>query len=90
VSYWNKKATRILKGTLVMHGVPRKELVRRLKAVGVEDSKAAIASKLSRGKFSFAFFLQIMAAIGVKHVEVGDFEPTRIDSAPAHPMANDV
>jgi hypothetical protein len=76
VHCWNAKATRILKGTLAAHPMPRKELVRRLKAVGVDDSHAAIASKLSRGKFSFAFLLQIMAAIDVRHLDIDKFEPS--------------
>jgi hypothetical protein len=76
VHCWNAKATRILKDTLAAHPMPRKELVRRLKAVGVHDSQAAIASKLSRGKFSFAFLLQIMAAIGVRHLDIDEFEPS--------------
>jgi hypothetical protein len=84
VHCWNAKATRILKDTLASHPMPRKELVRRLKAVGVNDSQAAIASKLSRGKFSFAFLLQIMAAIDVGHLDIDQFEPSEASSGASH------
>ena len=38
--------------------------------MGVEDNEKAIASRISRGKFSFAFFLQCMKALGVEEVRV--------------------
>jgi hypothetical protein len=84
VHYWNAKATRILRNTLAADAMPRKELVRRLKTVGVNDSQTAIASKLSRGKFSFAFLLQIMAAIDVGHLDIDEFGPSETSSGASH------
>lgn len=65
---WNAEARTILKAELARHGVTYKVLAIRLEAIGVKDSEAAIANRLSRGRFSFAFFLQCMRAIEVNTV----------------------
>jgi hypothetical protein len=41
----------------------------------VEETERSIASKISRGAFSFAFFIQCMRAIGVEQVDVSEVEP---------------
>jgi len=52
--------------------VSHKVLVARLEAMGIEDNTAALASRITRGKFSFVFFLQCMRALGVDEVRVGE------------------
>jgi hypothetical protein len=73
---WEAEAKRILKAELARAGVSHKMLVSRLEAIGVEDNTAALASRLTRGKFSFSFFLQCMHALGVDEVRLG---PRRAD-----------
>lgn len=67
---WEAEAKRVLKSELARSGVSYRVLVARFKAMGVEDNEKAIASRISRGKFSFAFFLQCMKALGVEEVRV--------------------
>jgi hypothetical protein len=67
---WESEAKRVLKAELARAGVSHKVLVSRLEAIGVDDNTAALASRITRGKFSFAFFLQCMSALGVEEVRV--------------------
>jgi 3-mercaptopyruvate sulfurtransferase SseA len=69
---WEAEAKRLLKGELARAGVSHKVLVARLEAMGIEDNTAALASRITRGKFSFVFFLQCMRALGVDEVRVGE------------------
>jgi len=69
---WEAEAKRLLKAELARAGVSHKVLVARLEAMGIEDNTAALASRITRGKFSFVFFLQCMRALGVDEVRVGE------------------
>jgi len=64
---WNEQAKRLLKSELVRRGVSNDELVGRLQVTGVEETKASVESKISRGTFSAAFLLQCLNAIGCKN-----------------------
>lgn len=67
---WEHEARNILKAELARTGVTYKVLVGRLEKMGIHVNEAAVASRLSRGMFSFAFFLQCMSAIGVETVHL--------------------
>lgn len=67
-SDWESEAKQILKAELARVGVSYKVLAARLAQMGIQDSETAIANRISRGKFSFAFFLQCMEALGVDQV----------------------
>ncbi len=67
---WDTEAKLLLKAELARRGISYKVLVSKLAAVGVTETEGAIANKISRGKFSMAFFLQCMNAIGVTDVSV--------------------
>ena len=69
---WNVEAKLLLKAELARKGVSYKVLVTRLDSIGVVDTEAAISNKISRGKFSFAFFLQCMRVLGVETVRVAE------------------
>lgn len=64
---WNEQAKRLLKSELVRRGISNEELVGRLQAIGIEETKASVESKISRGTFSAAFLLQCLNAIGCKN-----------------------
>lgn len=64
---WNDQAKRLLKAELVKRGISNETLARRLNAVGIHETKAGIDSKISRGTFSAAFFLQCLTVIGCKN-----------------------
>lgn len=67
---WELEAQRILKAELALKGVTYKQLAIRLESIGVHDSHTAIANRISRGKFTLAFFLMCMRAIGVAEVRI--------------------
>jgi hypothetical protein len=67
---WDKEAKLMLKAELARRGISYKVLVVKLVQLGVIETEGAIANKISRGKFSMAFFLQCMNAVGVSDISV--------------------
>ena len=65
---WEKRARGVLRAEMVARGISYKRLVQLLAADGVEEK--VLMNKVSRGKFSFSFFLQCMAAMGVTQVNL--------------------
>jgi len=63
---WNDKVKRLLKSEIVRRGITYEQLVVLLADIGVEETKASIDSKMSRGTFSAAFLIQCLVAIGCK------------------------
>lgn len=74
MSYWDAKAKRLLKSELVKRGISNTELVLLLNGIGVEETKASIDSKISRGSFSATFLLQCLTVIGCQKIEIENFE----------------
>jgi hypothetical protein len=68
-----ERARRYLKAELKRAGVTYEELALRLNKQGFPDeSKASIASKLSRGSFSATFMIATLKAIGRETVTLAD------------------
>lgn len=74
MKYWNKKIKRLLKAELLKKGITNSELVLLLNNIGVEETKSSIDSKISRGTFSAAFFLQCMTAINCSYLHIDTHE----------------
>ena len=58
------KAANLLKSEIKRKGVTYAQLVEKLDAIGISEKEVNVANKLSRGKFSAAFMLQCLTAIG--------------------------
>ena len=67
---WQARAKGLLKGELKRRGISYRDLSERLAAIGVQESEANIANKISRGGFSAVFLIQCMDAIGAKSISV--------------------
>jgi hypothetical protein len=67
---WNMEARRILKFEMRIREITYKELIRRLAVIDVTETERSVASKVSRGTFSAAFFLQCMRAMDVSTLDV--------------------
>jgi hypothetical protein len=67
---WNDEASSILKGALKRKRVKYSELADRLNELGNEETRNSIANKLSRGTFSFAFFLQCMKVLRINKISL--------------------
>lgn len=61
---WEMKAANLLKAELKRQGVTYARLVEKLAEIGISEREANVRNKLSRGKFSAAFLLQCLHAIG--------------------------
>lgn len=61
---WEAKAANLLKAELKRKGVTYAGLVEKLAEIGIDEKEANIKNKLSRGKFTAAFMLECLAAVG--------------------------
>ena len=61
---WEKQAANLLKSELKRKGVTYAQLVEKLADIGITEKEVNVANKLSRGKFSAAFMLACLNAIG--------------------------
>lgn len=61
---WEAKVSNLLKAELKRKGVTYAQLVEKLADIGINEKEANVANKLSRGKFSAAFLVQCLEAIG--------------------------
>lgn len=61
---WEAKAANLLKAELKRRGVTYAQLVDKLADIGISEKEANVRNKLSRGKFSTAFMLQCLSAVG--------------------------
>jgi len=62
---WEAEASNVLKALLKRNNVTYAQLARL-----IGDKEPNVRNKLSRGKFSAAFFLQCLSAVGVKEVRL--------------------
>ena len=76
---WNKVASGILKAELKRRNITYEQLVALLSTIDVHETHASILSKMSRGAFQFAFFLQCAAAIGMTNLRLDDMTPITQD-----------
>ena len=64
---WETRAANLLKAELKRKGVTYAQLVEKLEGIGISEKEVNVRNKLSRAKFSAAFFLQCLMAIGTEH-----------------------
>lgn len=64
------KAANLLKAELKRKGVTYAQLVEKLAAIDIDEKEVNVRNKLSRGKFTAAFFLQCLEAIGSQQLRL--------------------
>ncbi len=69
---WEAKARGLLRAEMVKQGLTYNQLIERLKAVGVSEDERNLRNKVSRGKFTAAFLLQCLTAIGCHTLHLED------------------
>ncbi len=67
---WEAMAANLLKAELKRKGVTYAQLVEKLNAMGIDEKEVNVRNKLSRGKFTAAFMLQCLAAIGERSLRL--------------------
>lgn len=79
---WENEARRILRAELVRRGVTYSLLAKRLQSIGIRETERSIANKMSRGTFSFAFFLQCLTALGATSASINILVESQPKGAP--------
>ena len=69
---WSDRAKRLLKAELARADLTYETLAERLTESGLSETKASIASKLSRGTFSASFLLASLKAAGCTAIRLED------------------
>ncbi|MGC3965157.1 MAG: DUF6471 domain-containing protein [Rhodocyclaceae bacterium] len=72
--YWQVEAKGILKAELQRRGVTYAKLARLMQANAMHETERSLANKISRGSFSFVFFLQVMRVLKVTHLSLAPTE----------------
>lgn len=67
---WEARAANLLKAELKRKGVTYAQLVEKLAEIGVVEKEVNVRNKLSRGKFTAAFLLQCLEAIGSQQLRL--------------------
>ncbi|HKI60725.1 MAG TPA: DUF6471 domain-containing protein [Mariprofundaceae bacterium] len=70
---WEARAANLLKAELKRKGVTYSQLVEKLADIGVQEKEVNIRNKLARGKFSAAFLIQCLSAIGCSSLRLEDY-----------------
>lgn len=69
---WVERAKRMIRTEMVRRGVNYEGLSERLAALGAHDSPMNLRNKMSRGKFTAAFMLLCMEALGCVTLNLQD------------------
>lgn len=72
--YWLAEAKGILRAELDRRGVTYGKLAKMMQACQMRETERSLANKISRGSFSFAFFLQVMRVLKVTHISLAPTE----------------
>jgi len=67
-----EQAAALLRSEMAKRRMKYPDLVRALGEIGVQDSERNLSNKIGRGTFSAAFFLQCLAAMGVKNLRLDE------------------
>ena len=71
---WQARVKGLLKAELKKKGVSYRDLAEKLTAMGIPETEANIANKISRGGFTAVFFVQCLIAIGTHTVRLHEAE----------------
>ena len=69
---WEALAKGLLKAELKRRNMTYANLVSRLAEMGIKEDEHNLRNKVARGKFTAAFLLQCLSAIGVQTVRLAD------------------
>lgn len=67
---WAAQVKGLLRAEMSRRGITYDQLTEKLAAVGVRDTSVNIRNKVARGRFTAAFFVQCMEAIGCREIKL--------------------
>lgn len=83
--FYEARAKSIVKDMREDQGLSYKELAMRLASQGTHVDVQVLINRINQGKFSFAFALQLLAAMGAEHVKVPRMQPLTGRTGGTHP-----
>ena len=69
---WEVRVANILKAEIKRKGITYAQLVEALAEIGIDEKEVNIRNKLARGKFSAAFMVQCLEAIGTQSLRLSE------------------
>lgn len=75
---WQDAAKRLLRAEMEKHGYVYKTLARDL---GDADSEQSLMTRINRGTFSVAFFLEALRVMGTKSIDISHLPDPRETAA---------
>jgi Domain of unknown function (DUF6471) len=69
---WEAKARGIIRAEMARQNITYSQLAERLESIGVTEDERNLRNKVSRGKFTAAFMLQCLGALGSQSVRLSD------------------
>lgn len=67
---WDAKVKGILKAELKRRGITYAQLAEKLTSMGIKETEPNVRNKLARGRFTAVFFVQCLAAAGVREIKI--------------------
>lgn len=80
--FYEARAKSLVKDLREEKNISYKDLARRLEAEGLLIDVQVLINRVNQGKFSFAFALQLLAAMGVRSIEVPKHHAAAAKKAP--------
>lgn len=68
--FWAHEAKGILRAELERRAVTYAKLAALMQGIQLRETERSLANKISRGTFSFVFFLQVMRVLGVEEISL--------------------
>lgn len=72
---WEEEAKGLIEEEMVRRGIRYKQLSRMLEAQGIYESPDQINRKINRRRFSAAFLIACLRAMGVETIALAPFKP---------------
>jgi hypothetical protein len=72
-THWEDRAKALLKSEIKRRNLTYVQVVEKLEAIGVQEDERNFRNKVARGKFTAAFLLQCLEAIGAQSIRLDDF-----------------
>ena len=69
---WEARAKGLLRAEMARRGLTYQQLTEKLAEIGVKEDEHNLRNKVARGKFTAAFFLQCLEAIGCQQLRFSD------------------
>ncbi len=76
--FYEARAKSLIKDLREEKNISYKDLARRLEAEGVVMDVQVLINRVNKGRFSFAFALQLLAAMGAQSIDVPRLHKARV------------